>query len=254
MVLLAVLSIVLLGVFEFQDLTAAQERQLLYVDLGIVAIFWIEYLQRLAKATRKGAFVRQNWYELPGMVPIFPGMEGLSGARLFRLLRLLRILRLLGVLTRFDAFTRVTDRFIRQNKLGYVGLLALVVILGGAALAWLFEPAEFPTYWDAVWWAVVTAFTVGYGDYAPESTAGRVIGIFLMLLGIGLIGTLAGTLSSFLTERHVDKASDETPAAAASGLVADLERLARLRDEGKLTEHEFDEAKRRLLAPAAGSP
>jgi voltage-gated potassium channel len=50
--------------------------------------------------------------------------------------------------------------------------------------------------WDGVWWAVVTVTTVGYGDLYPTDVEGRIIGIALMLLGIGFIAVLTGTIAS----------------------------------------------------------
>ncbi|GIO28611.1 potassium channel family protein [Ornithinibacillus bavariensis] len=62
----------------------------------------------------------------------------------------------------------------------------LVMILFGAIIHFI-EPNQFPTIFDGIWWAVVTGATVGYGDYVPLSTAGRIVGIILILTGGGLI-------------------------------------------------------------------
>ncbi|WP_284141466.1 potassium channel family protein [Virgibacillus sp. LDC-1] len=62
----------------------------------------------------------------------------------------------------------------------------IVMVLFGITIH-LVEPNEFPSFFDGIWWAFVTAATVGYGDYAPLSTAGRMIGILLMLTGAGLL-------------------------------------------------------------------
>ena len=155
------------------------------------------------------AYVRAHWYDLPGMIPILPGMESIAGVRVLRLLRLLRILRLLGVLRRFDRFNEFVERFTRRSKLGYVAVLAFVIISTCAIVAWVFEPETFPTLGDAMWWGVVTATTVGYGDFYPRTTAGRIAGVFLMFLGVGLIGTFAATLSSVLVERRFEDEDEE---------------------------------------------
>jgi voltage-gated potassium channel len=247
MVALALLSIGILAAEELGDPDAATSQLLMQADLGIVAVFWVEYLLRYRAAADKRAFVVNNWYDLPGMVPILPGMEGLGGVRLLRLLRIMRVLRLVGALRRFERFDRFIEGFTRRSKLGYVALLAGAIIVTCAAIAWSVEPQTFPEYADALWWAIVTATTVGYGDYYPRTGWGRGAGVALMLLGVGLIGTFAGTLSSYLVERRFE---DEAGAATApSGtLASELERLARLHREGALSDAEFTAAKAKLLA------
>ncbi len=58
--------------------------------------------------------------------------------------------------------------------------------------------AEFKSYADSLWWAVVTICTVGYGDISPQTPTGRWAAVVLMITGIGIIGALAGSLASFL--------------------------------------------------------
>lgn len=58
---------------------------------------------------------------------------------------------------------------------------------------------------EALWWSVVTISTVGYGDIVPLSTAGRILGVVVMLSGIGLVSTLTGNLASLLVEQHTKK-------------------------------------------------
>ncbi|HEV8361151.1 MAG TPA: ion transporter [Candidatus Thermoplasmatota archaeon] len=249
MVTLAILSIAILAAEEFGQVPAAYDTTLLYLDLAIVGVFWVEYLARLRVAPNKRAFVRANWYDLPGMIPILPGMESLGGARFFRLLRILRILRLVGALRRFDRFNRFIERFTRKSKLGYVAVLTLAIIVTCATLAWTVEPETFPTLFDAMWWGVVTATTVGYGDFYPHTGIGRIVGVVLMFLGVGLIGVFSATLSSVLIERRAEEQQEARDAASSgAGIAGQLERLAHLHERGALSPEEFAAAKRKLLS------
>jgi len=82
-------------------------------------------------------------------------------------------------------------------------IIALVVI--GALLVYIAEQRndQMSSYWDAVWWAVVTITTVGYGDVVPHSVLGRVIGILVMLSGISVISLLTATISSLFVAQRI---------------------------------------------------
>lgn len=252
MVALALTSIGLLAYEIYAEPAAATARKLLYADLAIVVVFWTDYLVRLYVSRDRRRFAVANWYELPGMIPIFPGMEAYASLRLFRLLRVLRLLRLLGALRKIEGVEALFNRFLRASKLGYVAILALLIVLLGGAFAFSLEPDTFHTYWNAVWWAIVTATTVGYGDYYPVTVGGRLVGIALMVFGVGMIGTFAGLLSSFLVERKFAKAgppSEPSNPLPVPGLhlAAELERVAHLHGSGHLTDEEFQRAKDKLL-------
>ena len=81
-------------------------------------------------------------------------------------------------------------------------MLALIVLTVASVLVLQFESkspdANITTGGDALWWAVVTITTVGYGDKYPVTAAGRVTAVFVMFAGVGIIGALASILSSVL--------------------------------------------------------
>lgn len=242
MVLLAVVSLLLLAAEDSGYVPPQHRSTLVWVDLVIVGVFLFEYVARLRRQKEKGAFIVRNWYELPGMIPIIPGLEAYAAVRWFRLLRIFRILRLFGALRRFERFNQALQRFTRQSKIGYVTLMAAALILVCAGLAWILEPQTFTTYGDALWWAVVTATTVGYGDLYPRSGLVRSVAVILMLLGVALIGTFAALLGNFLIQRRFSDQEQKQ-----HELVASLERLSDLHLKGRLTDEEYGEAKRRLL-------
>ena len=111
----------------------------------------------------------------------------------------------------------------------------------GAAVGYRAEHAHnpgFKTFGDALWWAVVTLTTVGYGDIVPQTTAGRVDGVMIMIAGVGVLGVLAGSMASFF-RRTPDPSANATPAASGAdprdALVAEVAELrtqvARLVDQ-----------------------
>jgi voltage-gated potassium channel len=99
-------------------------------------------------------------------------------------------------------------RFVAQSPgRACVFLLLGTVIIGGA----LFSLAEKEGSWiDGMWWAIVTLTTVGYGDYSPETVAGRWVAVFVMAGGIGAVAILTGLLADEIREARVH-GRDETP-------------------------------------------
>ncbi|CAM3869628.1 potassium channel family protein [Cytobacillus oceanisediminis] len=79
--------------------------------------------------------------------------------------------------------------FIRLPLVIRILLIALSVILFYGGIIHIIEPKTFPTFFDGIWWAVVTASTVGFGDFVPETVFGRVVGIALILTGAGFLST-----------------------------------------------------------------
>jgi voltage-gated potassium channel len=85
-----------------------------------------------------------------------------------------------------------------------------MTVLGGGAAFAAVEPEQQLSTWDGVWWAIVTVTTVGYGDLAPQTDAGRLIAIAVMLIGIGLIAVLtAAAAERFLrAQRNSSNSND----------------------------------------------
>ncbi|MCY4075855.1 MAG: ion channel [Acidobacteria bacterium] len=87
----------------------------------------------------------------------------------------------------------------RENLFRLAGVIVVLILAGAAGLTWFEEDRPFP---DAVWWAIVTLTTVGFGDIAPVSLGGRVIGVVLMFFGIGVLGTFTATIAGVFVEQR----------------------------------------------------
>jgi voltage-gated potassium channel len=86
-------------------------------------------------------------------------------------------------------------------------LLVSTVVVGGAFFS-LVEPDA--DWIDGMWWAIVTLTTVGYGDYSPESIAGRWVAMFVMAGGLGSVAILTGLLADEIREARIQD-RDKTP-------------------------------------------
>lgn len=77
-------------------------------------------------------------------------------------------------------------------------IAALFTLIGGSLIS-VFENISLT---DGIWWAFVTTTTVGYGDISPTSTSGRIIACILMIIGIGLVGSLTSTITSYFIQKQ----------------------------------------------------
>jgi voltage-gated potassium channel len=131
-----------------------------------------------------------------------------------------QVWRIMGVERATVLWGEATERFLAilsHRGLFRVLLAAVGLLFLGAWLVLLFEKhapgSNIHSYHDALWWAVVTVTTVGYGDRFPVTEGGRAVAVILMLVGIGLIGVLTATVASFFVQEHTDANKDQLKAA-----------------------------------------
>jgi voltage-gated potassium channel len=154
---------------------------------------------------RRWRFVRRNWADL--LIVVLPFLRPLRVVRSARALRLLRLARLASVLAKAGQDGK---RLLVRHQLHYALLVIMIVVLGAASLAFLVEGGSggsIDSFGDALWWAISTVTTVGYGDTFPVTPAGRGIAAFLMVTGIALFGMLTANITSFFVERRTMKAT-----------------------------------------------
>lgn len=177
-------------------------------DWAVWAIFLLEYSLEMFFSPDRRAYVRKNWFSPLVLIVSFPMLPDLLGTvRLARLARVARFARLAGVTLRGLAELRTV---LSHRGLLYVALTTLVLVLAGGGGLELVEPSRTQGgYEDGIWWAIVTASTVGYGDIAPATFPGRVIAVVLMLSGIGLISTFSACITSYFVGQQEHPESKE---------------------------------------------
>ncbi|MCC5953449.1 MAG: ion transporter [Acidimicrobiia bacterium] len=192
-----VASILFAGVFlatVFMDFTDAARQAVSGLLWLIWAIFAAEFLALLYLAPSKKRMLRARW--LDAVIVVVP------------FLRPLRLLRLVAIGSSAGRSAQALSRMTRRTGIRWYFGVVLITIVAGAFLTWAAEhdhpDAEIHSLADALWWALVTTTTVGYGDMVPVGDLGRAIAAILMLVGISLLAVVTATIASFLVTTDED--------------------------------------------------
>jgi voltage-gated potassium channel len=187
----------------------------------------------LAVVPDRRGWIRGHLLEVAIVVLTPPfGPAALQSARVLRLLRLLRLM----------ALGKLMSRVLSPQGLRWAASLTLLIVLAGAAGFTAVEQGHHDppiNVWDGLWWAITTVTTVGYGDVAVQTDAGRVIAMAIMIAGIGFVAMLTAAAAERFVVRDVAQSEHDASAAHAeviarldeiAGRLIQLETAARRRD------------------------
>jgi voltage-gated potassium channel len=175
-----------------------QETQLVlqYADYGVCALFFVDFFLSLRRAPNRWHYFRTwGWLDLVSSIPAFHLARWGRAARLVRIVRVLRSVRAARILGQLVLTRKAESAFLA------VSLVAMLLIVIASLSILQFENADnsnIRTAEDALWWAMTTVTTVGYGDRYPVTAEGRAVAVVLMCAGVGLFGTFSGFLAAWL--------------------------------------------------------
>jgi voltage-gated potassium channel len=221
---------VILGALATIPLTVLHEHgakssELAAAEWAVWGIFTLEFLAVALSVPRAQFFRLPTAGRLAVVALSFPPLPNfLALVSLARLARLLRLLRLTGVTAR--GLSGLKEVLARRGLAHLAAVTTILILVGGACLSILEPETVKGGYGDGVWWAIVTATTVGYGDISPTTLWGRIIAALLMLVGIGLMSTLAASITSYFVQ--------QTGSAEFKDLAERLDRIERVLE--RLTE------------------
>jgi voltage-gated potassium channel len=223
-------AIVFLAAYAWQVIGRMEGRgtEWLEATLWITwGVFALDYAANLWLAEDRGRWFVRNLHEL--LIVALP---------FFRPLRLLRLVTLLSVLH------RTVGETLRGRVVTYVAASAgLLVFVGALAVLDVEQSApdaKILTFGDAVWWAVATITTVGYGDMYPVTPLGRIVAAALMMSGIAVLGVVTASIASWLVQR----VEETTVAAAESAEQPVLTEVGELAAEVAALRREIAELRR----------
>ncbi|KAK3240637.1 hypothetical protein CYMTET_49532 [Cymbomonas tetramitiformis] len=184
-----------------------------WVDFYITFLFLMDlvvrfHLRNLVKFPTAWVFFKKNWTDCLALFTDIPGVTNVGALqflvltrfrhviRLFRLARFLKVFRVVRMYRRFTRQNVFVDMMINRPTLFLLLLMSLFVLTSSLALKMLEQNGnpDFESLLNVVWFTMVTITTVGYGDMVPKTILSRIITVFLMVIGIGILGLLTATL------------------------------------------------------------
>lgn len=199
LILLSIISVALESVSEFRENYLGYIH---FVEWTCTILFTIEYLLRIYVIHRPKQYIF-SFYGLVDLVAFLPtylsflmaGTQFLVVVRAFRLLRVFRILKLSRFLSEGNILKQALQNSMHKIVVFLATVLTLVTIMG--TIMYLIEGPDngFESIPVAIYWAIVTITTVGYGDVSPQSPLGQFFASILMIMGYGIIAVPTGIVS-----------------------------------------------------------
>ncbi len=219
---------IILMIVETFDIPQPVKLLCTTVEIVSLGVFTVEYLLRLWvadllfpgypkwKARLKYAFSFMAFIDLMAILPFYLPFLIPVDLRALRAVRVMRLFMLLKLNRYTHAFTTIYA--VLQAKSGQllssifiVSLLMLISSLIMYNIEHDVQPEAFQNALSALWWSVAAFTTVGYGDIVPITAAGKLVGMFISILGICLVAVPMGIISAGFIE-HIDKEEVQEPA------------------------------------------
>jgi voltage-gated potassium channel len=206
--ILASVAVVLLDSME--TVHARYADVLNRLEWGFTIIFTIEYILRLACVPHPLRYAKSFYgiIDLIAVLPTYlaalvPGVHALLDVRILRLLRLFRLLKLAHYVAEYGALARALYAS-RRKIFVFLSFVLMVVLIMGTLMYVVEGPANgFTSIPLAVYWAITTMTTVGFGDITPQTDLGRVVASIMMLLGWGTLAVPTGIVSAEFTAQRM---------------------------------------------------
>ena len=186
-------SLLLVLVETFLTFSAPTMAIFRWIDNAACAVFFTDVLVRWRRADWSAEFWRWGWLDLLAAIPFDVAFRTLQLIRVYRIIRVLRVLYKLQELT--------TGTTLNERLLALPGIAVVMIVFSTALMVEAERHAPGATIksgGDALWWALTTVTTVGYGDTYPVTAEGRIIAAGLMLVGIALFGSISAIVTSKL--------------------------------------------------------
>ena len=209
----AILLSILVVVLDSVPAIGRPHADLMYaLEWFFTLLFTVEYAARLATVRHplRYAVSFYGLIDLLSVLPTYisllvPGSEALLDIRILRLLRVFRIFKLTLYI---EEYTRLGEALAasRRKIMVFLSVVLMAVLILGTVMYVVEGPAHgYTSIPTAMYWAIVTMTTVGYGDITPQTALGKGIASFMMLLGWGILAVPTGIVTAEMTARRNDR-------------------------------------------------
>lgn len=193
---------IIVAMITWIEITMDLSSRVIQISNILNSVIWVifvsDYFYRFKISENKKVFILNNKIDLISIIPVNTLFKAL---RIFKIGKVLKLFKVFRTMIFFSRIKTSFEKFIRTNNFHYVLYSTIMIVFLGATGISIVEKMNLS---DSLWWSFVTATTVGYGDISPETSIGRIIAAILMIVGIGFIGMLTGTIATFFI-KNIDK-------------------------------------------------
>jgi len=214
-----ILNVLVSVLYTFEDIKAQYASWLTAIEIITICFFAIDYFLRVwtadilyselpkGKAFRKYIFSFMCIVDLLSFLPYFLPIFFPAGTVVFRMIRIVRIFRLFRINAYYDSLSVITEVIAsKAQQLISSVFIILVLMLASSLCMYSLEheaqPDVFSNAFSGIWWATSTLLTVGYGDIYPITTMGKLFGIFISFLGVGMVAIPTGIISAGFVNQY----------------------------------------------------
>ena len=205
--------------YTYESYRAEYGELLTAIENITVALFCIDYILRLCtakymypeahgpEAVRKYVLSFTGIIDMLSFLPYYLPFFFPSGAVAFRMLRVMRVFRLFRINAYYDSLKLITDVLNSKRQQLFSSVFTILILMLASSLCMYSleheaQPEVFTNAFSGIWWSASTLLTVGYGDIYPITTLGKLFGIFITFLGVGMVAIPTGIISAGFVDQY----------------------------------------------------
>ncbi len=214
-----ILNLTVSILYTFEDMRMQYSTIFFSIEAVTVAFFCVDYMLRIwtakylfqnlsePRAIRRYALSFTGIVDLLSFLPYYLPVFLPAGAVAFRLLRIARIFRLFRINAYYDSLNVITEVITGKKQQLLSSVFIILVLMAASSLCMYSlehqaQPDVFKNAFSGIWWATSTLLTVGYGDIYPVTTLGKMFGIFITFLGVGMVAIPTGIISAGFVDQY----------------------------------------------------
>lgn len=214
-----ILNLTVSIMYTYEKYRVAYGALLLLLENITVSLFCADYVMRLftarymypeakgSRAVRKYIFSFTGIIDILSFLPYYLPFFFPSGAVAFRMLRVMRVFRLFRINAYYDSLRLITDVLRSKRQQLFSSVFTILILMLASSLCMYSleheaQPEVFTNAFSGIWWSASTLLTVGYGDIYPITTLGKLFGIFITFLGVGMVAIPTGIISAGFVDQY----------------------------------------------------